>query len=441
VAGRVVINRVFDALRSVYCRYFCIYGGRRSSKSWSISQLLVRRALESVRKIVVMRKFATSLRMSVWSRVQAAIEECVGLSRCKVHRGDRTIRLPNGSTFEFVGADDAEKLKSIEGVSDFWFEEATEFTEQDFDVVDAGLSTPVTPQSSVWLSFNPVPQIDGSQHWLVRRFLGIEHEMSVPAVRGNVCVLRTWYKDNAFVPQPTINLLEGYAETNRQLYEQWALGEFVSVEGAILDTARWDVVLSVPTGVRRMPFGLDFGYSIDPCALIECYRQGDEIWLRERLYQAGLTTGELDEALEERGVRRGVDEIVADSAEPRMIAELGQRGWLIRAADKSGGAALSFKRQAAAFMQNLRIHIVEPSPNLQTEVATWSWKRDRLDNQLPIVADGHDHLIDAAIYSLFKPSGSISYEALEAAQGSHRPLRSNDLISADIEPLRIGAVS
>ena len=145
----------------------------------------------------------------------------------------------------------------------------------------------------------------------------------------------------------------------------------------------------------------------------------------------------------EAGIKPGVDDVIADSAEPKSIEELRRMGWLVRPSEKKTGAGGvgGFKRSAALFLRGMHIHALEESTNLRRELSTWSWRQDRDGKVLPLVADGGDHTIDCLIYRTYRPDRSISLEAVEAAQGSHPPLRSNDLISADIEPLRIGAAS
>ena len=406
----VEINEVYLKLYRCLSRYIVIYGGRRSSKSWSSSQLIVWQALENPgRKIVILRKYATSIRLSVWARMMSALSEAGVLHMCKINKGERTITLPNSSEIIFTGADDPEKLKSIEEVGTYWLEEATEFSENDFNVLDAGLSTRVDPPPQFFLTFNPVPSIAGYQHWIQKRFLHIEHDMSVPRTVGNVTVLRTWYKDNVKCPQATIDLLESYRESNPALYTMWARGEFTALEGSIL--TNWDVVEKVPAGVRFVGYGVDFGYANDPAAVAAVWQRRDELWLEQKVYQTGLTNPDLSEAMEAVDIRKGIDDLVGDNAEPKTIQELRNLGWIIRPGDKGR----DYKRAAALFLQSKRIHALENSPDLHRELATWSWKQDKEGHVLPIVADGNDHLIDAVIYRTFTKEAAVPIEAVEEA--------------------------
>ena len=91
--------------------------------------------------------------------------------------------------------------------------------------MDAGLS-PNNYPARIFLTHNPVPQIPGSLHWIQKRFLQVPHELSKAVVdpTTNALILRTWYKDNAFCPEASRKVLEGYKETNPEKYKLWALG-------------------------------------------------------------------------------------------------------------------------------------------------------------------------------------------------------------------------
>lgn len=394
---RVVhVNKTFAQLKDVEARYIVSYGGRRSSKSVSHSQLNVRRGTEHKRHFLVMRKVARSLRLSCWPRYKNAISEVMDLSACKVNKSEQVIELPNETKFTFVGADDVDKLKSIEGITDVVLEEANEFDELDFDTVDAGLSANVDPPPQITLIFNPIPFVLALPHWLQRRWVNaIPHELSIPKIVGDVCILRSWYKDNFFCPPATIRLLEGYKLTNPQLYRMWALGEFTKVEGAIL--THWDVVDSVPEGVKCFGLGLDFGFSGDPAALVRVWQSSNDIWLQELIYDWDLTNDDLCERMAEVGVNK-LESILADSAEPKSIEEIRRKGWLIGPCDKGP----DYKRGAIRYLQGFAIHVLRGSSNLVGELSAWCWlKNESTGKFLPKIPDGNDHAIDATIYRAF----------------------------------------
>ncbi len=387
------INKCFWNLSKYTERYIVVYGGRRSGKSFGVSQLLAVRAGLYKRRIVVMRKVARTIRLSVFPRMISALQDA-GIP-IEVNKSDMVIKLFNGSQFWFVGADDPEKLKSLEGATDYWLEEAPEFDEQDFNVIDAGLSAPCEPPPQIFLTFNPVPQIPGHQHWLQRRFLPSDIPIAQPIIHDNIVVLRTTYKQNTFCPEETKKVLEGFKQKHPDLYRMWALGEFVTMEGAILDD--WDTVDKVPDGVQVVGYGLDFGFANDPATVVKVYKHNDDFYVDELLYETGLTNQALGLRMKQMGISHN-DIIRADSAEPKSIAELKEMGFTVLPSEKSP----DYKRAAAQWLRSKHLHLIKGSTNLIREIASWSWDRDKHGNQLPKPADGDDHTVDALIYAVYK---------------------------------------
>ncbi len=423
------VNRVYGLLRQYDRRYYISYGGRRSGKSVAFSQLLVRRALDYPgRKIMVFRKVGTTTRHSTWPRYKAAVDEAVGLENCTIRQVDKEIWLPNGSTIGFGALDDAEKTKSFEGFTDYHIEEATEVVESDFDTLDAGLSTPCEPQPSIWLSFNPIPITENYQHWLQERFLGMEHELDIPSANETAVVLRTWFRSNKWCPEETIRLFESYRESNPELWEMWGLGLFTKLKGAILRD--WDIVKAVPDHARFLGYSIDWGYAADPAAVVAVWQYRREIWVQQKIYQAELTNPDLSEGMKAVGIEKFSD-IVADSAEPKSIEELRRFGWLIRGVRKSGQ---QYKRSVAMYLRGLRIHVLEDSPDLVRECSAWSWKQDKEGRVLPLVADGNDHLIDALVYRVYRPGGTIDEKELEATGSKIEPLP-RSMITSEVAAL------
>lgn len=389
------INEAYDQLRDISSRYVVVWGGRRSGKTRGISDVLGIRAGVRRRVIACLRKVATTIRLSVWPRLLEMAAQVYGSGRCAVNKTEYTITTPTGSEFLCLGADDPEKLKGLERVTDIWLEEATEFDEADFDTLDAGLSADVTPPPSIWLTFNPVPvtgEDADAQHWIQRRFAIDGRELDRLHVIDDAALLRTNFESNAFCPAATRKLLLGYRTTNPALWRMWGLGLFTRLEGVIL--TNWDVVDAMPT--RRPDFyGLDFGFADDPATVVALW-EGSEDYVDEVLYGNGLTNAQLAVAMALAGLKRGVDTIIADCAEPKSIAELRADGWLVIPCLKGA----DYKRAAAQAINGRRTHVSRRSVNLRREAGTWCWRRDRRSGRaLPVPTDGNDHTTDAWIYA------------------------------------------
>ena len=80
-------------------------------------------------------------------------------------------------------------------------------------------------------------------------------------------------------------------------------------------------------------YGLDFGYSVNPSALIQIYRKADEFWVEEVIYQAGLTNQALSAEIRKANIG-SYDDIYADAAEPKSIAEISEYDFNVKPCDK-----------------------------------------------------------------------------------------------------------
>ena len=375
-------------------RYFVEVGGRRSAKTHdgAVSPLIITALSEPEHFIPCIRKVAATLKDSVFSELTSFKREhdIPGA----VNKTDKEITLPNGSRFRGFGLDDPDKLKSLSKATIIWIEEANELSESDFDSIDAGLS-PAKYPGRIILTFNPMPQIPGSLHWLQRRFLQCPYELSKAYVdqKTNALVLRTWYKDNKFCPPETVKVLEGYEKTNPELYKLWALGEFTKLEGVVFDN--WDIVPCVPDGIVNDSQGcaVDFGFSNDPAACVRLWIYNNDIYAKQLVYKTGLHNQMLFNEMKAAGVEE-FERVVADSARPDIISDLKDLG--IKGIDgvkKYSG----YKEEVANRIKSYNIHIVEGSTDLVREISTYSWMRDKNGKQLPKLQDGEDHAIDCIL--------------------------------------------
>lgn len=121
---------------------------------------------------------------------------------------------PTGNEILMLGLDDVEKLKSIEGITGLWVEEATELSESDFDQLDLRLRGETINYKQIILSFNPIDE----SHWLKKRFF--DSQLS------NCTTIRTTFKDNLFIDDEYRRVLEQKASVSPNLYRIYYLGEW-----------------------------------------------------------------------------------------------------------------------------------------------------------------------------------------------------------------------
>lgn len=420
----IQINSVYQQLfndRGVLrddVRYFIVYGGRRSGKSHDVAQIVNITAGSQPRHFVpIVRKVGATIKDSIY----AEYADFFTRNSIPVRRNmtDRELTLPNRSRVRGFGLDDPEKLKSLMGATIIHVEEANELAEDDFDSIDAGLS-PSEYQGRIIMTFNPIPQIPGSQHWLQRRFLNREVPLSkaqiIDTPTGKALILRTWYKDNAFCPEATKKVLEGYKETNPDKYKLWALGEFTALEGCVFkfnphDGPGWDIVKHVPEEIIHdsIGVGLDFGFSNDPSAAVRVWVRDREIWVKQLVYTTDLHNDALYAELRAMGVGE-YDTVTGDSARPDIISDLHRLGLFgIEGVKKRA----NYKEDVCTRLQGYKIHFIEGDTDAIREVSTYSWARDKNGKQIPKLQDGDDHALDALIMRIHEYTGDVSmYDVL-----------------------------
>lgn len=221
---RETSNRAFVPLFFDEHRYLVLKGGGGSGKSIFAGRKVIERcACESGHRILVCRKVARTLRESCF---QQLVGQCSDMDiPVKVNRSDMAIAFPNGSAILFAGLDDVEKLKSIYNLTGIWIEEASELLESDFNQLDIRLRGQTAHYKQIILSFNPV----SINHWLKKRFFDQHDE--------RVRISETTYKDNRFLDDDAIRVLEAYKDTDEYYYTVYCLGQWGTTGRSVFNAA------------------------------------------------------------------------------------------------------------------------------------------------------------------------------------------------------------
>lgn len=388
----MVINDAFWPVLDTPLHNVQLMGGRGSGKSHFIAkQYLPLQCLgERPVRVMAMRKVATTIRLSIWRALIEGLKALGLYDQRRVNKTDREIFFPNGSIIACCGADDPEKLKSLEGIDIVWKEEATEFTEEDHLNIDAAIKS---PRKKIIDTYNPIPLIPAFSSYLKSRYWDKQNP--------DALAIKTTYRDNLqFLPDHYVKTLEDLKDTNPKLYEMWANGNYTTLEGVIFEN--WDVVDSIPTegGVKDFGYGLDFGFTVHPSVLVHVFVRGlgtpeAEAWLREELYETGLNNQQLAHRMRVLRVDKYAD-VIADCAEPKSIDELCQAGFNVRPAVKGPDSV----RAGISQLQAMRLHVERGSTNLIKEFSAYSWKTNKDGKPLPEPVDAFNHGIDAIRYCL-----------------------------------------
>lgn len=391
--GSKLFNEVYLPYASSNKRIQVFYGGASSGKSFFIAQRVVMDTLAG-RNTLVLRNVARTIRGSCWNEIVKSINDFKLKDEFLISKTEMLITsVRYGSQILFAGLDDVEKIKSItpsKGVlTDIWIEEATEIGYDDLKQLEKRLRGESTHSKRITLSFNPIYR----EHWLYKEFFKGWDDNKTSYEDDNVSILKTTYKDNRYLTDDDVKALED--ETDEYYYKVYSLG-FWGVLGDVI-FKNWEVqdLSEMKQTADKLLFGLDFGFSSDPCAAVKLTYNRDTktIYILDEFYERGLTNSHLAELMKD--FAKG-HYITCDSAEPKSIKELQNLGIRATGAKKGPDSVM----HGVQWLQGCKIIIDVSCQNLKNELMLYQWKKDRDGNSMRVPADKHNDCLDSVRYAL-----------------------------------------
>ena len=370
-------------------RFFVLTGGRGSGKSFEVGRLASLLSFEPNHKILFTRQTMTSAHLSIIPEFQQKID-LLELNGCFDINRQEILNNVSGSEIIFKGlktssGDQTASLKSLQGVTTWILDEAEELTDEKvFDKINLSIRQKGV-QNRVILILNPSTK----EHWIYKRFFeqaGVKEGFT--GVKDNVTYIHSTYLDNVEnLDDSFLTEVNRIKDTNPKKYNHVILGGWLDkAEGVVFNN--WSFGAFNPNGLQTS-CGMDFGFSVDPDTLTEVAidKVKKKIYLKELLYSNGLKTDLLVQMLLDRA---GNKLIVADSAEPRLIADLKSKGVNIVPVKK--GTIES----GITIMLGYEI-IVEPnSKNIAKELNNHSYA----DKGSKLYVDDFNHAIDGSRYNI-----------------------------------------
>lgn len=215
-----------------------------------------------------------------------------------------------------------------------------------------------------------------------------------------VLTIKSNYLDNPFLPETEKNRIAKRASRDENFRRIHIDCEYGVTEGIIF--SNWMQVNRMPEGDGM--FGLDFGFTNDPTALVKTIETEDAFYVDELIYQTGMLNSTIVKKLESLGIKKSYDEIIADSAEPKSIQEIHNAGFNIKPAVKGADSV----RTGIDRLQSKPIYVTQRSTNLIKELRSYSWALDKDGNPTNKPIDMYNHGIDALRYSL-NPKHKFSF--------------------------------
>lgn len=370
---------------------FILTGGRFSGKSYVVSLAACTWAVNSNHRILYTRYTNVSSKDSIIPEFEEKIG-VLGFEDAFDVQQNRIESTINDSKIVFKGlktgsSNQTANLKSLKDFSCWILEEAEEL--DDFDIFEKiSLSIRGNEKGSgepnlKILILNPTTK----EHWIHKHFFedrGVQGGFN--GVVDNVCYIHTSYLDCIeFVPDEILNDFERMKINNPTRYEHVVLGGWLNrAEGVVFDN--W----SFGEFDNSLPYiyGMDFGFSVDPTALVKVAidDKRNRIYLKEELYETGLTTNDI--ALRLQRIAKN-DLIIADSAEPRLIKEIRQRGFNIRPAVKGPDSV------RAGIKKMQEYELIVDGVNIGKELNNYVWNDKKSDTPI----DAYNHICDSARYA------------------------------------------
>jgi phage terminase large subunit len=381
-------------------RYRVVKGGRGSKKSvtsaYSIIYNMMRMPLANS---LILRKTFNTHKDSTWAQLKWAAHRLRVAHLWQFKKSPlEAIYKPTGQKILFRGLDDPMAITSITVDKGYlcwaWFEEAYQImNEDDFDKVDMSIrgELPAGYYKQLTLSFNPWNE----KHWLKRRFF----DVSDP----NILALTTNYTCNEFLGDDDRALFDWMRKNKPKRYRVEGQGDWGIAEGAIYEDWReeeFDYKEILKLGGYKAVFGLDFGYTNDPSALVAALvnEQEKKLYIYDEHYESGMTNDKIADMIKAKGFSK--EKIIADSSEPKSIDEI--RGYgigRIQAAEKGPDSVIN----GIQYLQQYEIIVHKfRCPNVSIELSSYVWDQDKTGRFLNRPIDDFNHALDALRYALEK---------------------------------------
>lgn len=421
-------------------KYIINTGSSRSSKTYSIIELIynICESNNSIRA-TAWRDTKKDCRDTVWKDFQKILSLSGRLNVSQRNKTEATYYFKNGSTFEFHGTDDEEKVHGLtQNIA--WINEPYKISKDTFDQIDMRSEV-------VFIDWNPK-----KKHWI--------DDLSN---RDNAIVIHSTYKDNPFCPVQSRIKMESYQPlscfsgvlenkisekdcfnydvdknplqfTKEQIselkkciqneqegtadifnYRVYTLGEKSERPNKIFKG--WKQISYADFESIEKPdwYGVDWG-KVDPFGIVRVKYTDGRLYIHELNYSSendimSKLTPEQRFAINkenEEGIvvwlfnKLGIDKdrpIICDWNRPDKVRAIYNLGYeYADTADKGPGS----KIEGIDIISKLEVFYTRESENLANEYDNYSYRKDRYGVVIEEPEDDNDHLMDCIRYVVLR---------------------------------------
>ena len=342
-------------------------GSSRSSKTYNILIWLIIYCLQHPgTRLSIVRSTLPALKGSVFIDFKEILIKMGIFDERALNKTDFIYHFSNGSWVEFFSTDSEQKIRGRKR-DILYCNEANELKFIEWQQLKMR-----TTRFSI-VDYNPSFSED---HWLcdLNKEKRTYHFVST-------------YLDNPFLEQTIVDEIESLRDKNKSLWQIYGLGLQAQIEGLIFK----DITLidEIDPYLKKRGKGMDFGFTNDPTAIIDCVLDGSNLYLDEQCYKTKMLTGDIIDELKQCKQR-----VMSESADPRLIQEIANAGILICPVEKGPGSIMA----GITYMLGLKIHVTRRSYNLLKEFKNYTYLQDKDGKWINQPIDKYNHGIDAARY-------------------------------------------
>ena len=354
-------------------------GGTRSGKTYALCQYIIYKltTTEKPLTISIVRKTLPALKGSVM-RDFFSILDSIGLLYVGQHNKSENTYTYGNHTVEFLSVDEPQKIRGRKRNICY----CNEVNELDFEDFRQLL---MRTTDEMICDFNPSDPV----HWIYDEVIE----------RDDCDTWITTYKDNKFLPSELVAEIERLRAKDPDYWRVYGEGKRAVFSERQIFT-NWEYIpRSEFPECDYVIYGLDFGYSQDPTAIVEVSKVGEKLYVHEICYKKGLTNRDIAILLKEKKINQNL--IYCDAAEPKSIMELRQMDVVAKEATKGQGSVSA----GISLLKEFEIIVSNESENLKKEQQFYFWEQRKDETIINVPIDKHNHLMDAlryAVYSRYK---------------------------------------
>ena len=382
---RQFVPKFYPLLLDYSHRWEVYMGSAGSSKSYFITQKLIVRACREEIKILVCRRYGTTIRNTCFSLFKDILSKWKLTPFVKIRETDFNIKFPNGSEIIFMGLDEETKLLSLNNIGAIFIEEAFEVPKSIVEQLDLRLRGK-TKRQQIMMAFNPISK----NHWLYDFC-----EVNPP---NNFLYTHSTYKDNPFLNAEYVASLEEMYRRNPAKARIFCDGEWgVDAEGLVITNWRkeeFDAMALAAAGLEHRA-GIDLGW-VDKTAIIDTLydKENKRIYVFNEFYKSGCQLSDISSAIGDMNLKK--TKIYVDSAEPRSIQYFKNEGINAVACSKGKDSV----KAGLMFLQDNEIVVLPKCQNFITELENFSYIKSKQTGEwTEDTTHEWSHAIDACRYA------------------------------------------